>query len=160
MTVLVWDGKTLAADKQVTTNGKRLKVTKIFKVNGNLVGFTGDYANVCEMLKWIEEGMLEDTFPFAPGDNSSSGLSTLVITPKKDILVYQDSPFPMLFSENEYYCDGCGEGIAYGALLSGKTAKEAVEIVCQIDIGCGMGIDTLTLDDPEPKKTKKKKVSK
>lgn len=39
MTVIVWDGKTFAADKQITTGDLKLQGTKIFKIRGHLVGF-------------------------------------------------------------------------------------------------------------------------
>jgi hypothetical protein len=43
MTVIVWDGKTLAADKQATQADLKRKVTKIHRLRGHLVGVSGDW---------------------------------------------------------------------------------------------------------------------
>lgn len=151
MTVLVWDGKTLAADKQCTYGGLKLKIKKIFRVGEDLIGFTGNAEAVPEMLHWLDSGGELNDFPFRKEDNIE--LTTVLITPKKQILVFNGwSPIPLDLSENKFYADGCGMHLAYGALMAGKSAKEAVAIVCKMDTGCGMGIDTLTHKAPKKKK--------
>jgi hypothetical protein len=59
MTTIVWDGKTLAADRQICEGSFKYPGTKIFKkyINGDpiLVGFYGEIEPMTEYLKWLDE---------------------------------------------------------------------------------------------------------
>lgn len=145
MTIIVWDGKTLAADKQLTNNGLKCRTTKIFKISGNLVGVTGDFDYAQAMLSWFGSGARPSDFPDHQKEDSKF-VGMLVITPDKQILKYERSPHPIDFTECGALCVGSGRDYAYGALYMGATAYRAVEAACEYDNHCGMGIDVLTLD--------------
>lgn len=145
MTIIVWDGKTLAADKQMTNGGLKHKATKIFKIDGHLVGVTGDFDYAQAMLEWFRNGAKPESFPDHQKEDSKF-VGMLVITPNKQILKYERSPYPIDFTECGVTCIGSGRDYAYGALYMGATAYRAVEAACQYDTHCGMGIDVLTLD--------------
>lgn len=156
MTVIVWDGSILAADKQATDDGVRRTVTKIRKVTrgrmkGYLMGGSGPCSQANALMDWFESGANPNHFPkYQDSDNLAAVLT--VITPEKLILRYEFQPSPIVF-EDEQYATGSGRDIAYGALEMGADAVSAVEVVCKYMADCGMGIDAIEL---HPKKGKKK----
>jgi ATP-dependent protease HslVU (ClpYQ) peptidase subunit len=145
MTIIVWDGKSLVADKQATNAGLKLTTTKIFKINGNLVGFSGDFDYAFAMKKWFENGADPEKFPkHQEDDNKWVGM--IVIAPDKKILKYERSPYPIDLTESNCLCIGSGRDFAFGALAMGADAKKAVEVACEHESSCGMGIDVLTFE--------------
>ena len=144
MTVIAWDGKTLAADKQATQSDMRRAVKKILKIKGNLLGASGDWDRAQEMFDWFAQGADREKYPwFQKEDDKWVGM--LVITPDRRILKYERSPIPIDFSLEGVYAFGSGRDYAYGAMAMGANARKAVLIASRYDTGCGLGVDTLTL---------------
>lgn len=144
MTVIVWDGKTLAADKLADSAGIRRTVTKIQKVNGCLVGTSGNFARGLELIAWWRRGAITAELP-AYQHLHDEFVDLLVISPDKGILKWERSPVPMIF-EDTVFAMGSGRDFALAALHYGATAAEAVEVACKFDLGCGIGVDILTFD--------------
>lgn len=144
MTIIVWDGHTLASDKQVTTNGLRRKVTKIFKIRDHLVGFSGDFDLAQSLKYWFQSGADIEKYPTFQSD-SDKFVGMLVITPNREILKYERSPHPIHMTENKTYALGSGRDFAIGAMAMGADALDAVRITSMYDSGCGLGVDSLTL---------------
>lgn len=150
MTIIAWDGKTLAADKQSTSHGLGHTVTKIFRVTDTddrfigLVGFVGSQPHALELLHWFRNGMHRSTWPDSktPGESADA----LFISPQREILAYIGTPHAQRY-EDKFIAMGCGRDYAITALHLGKTAKEAVEIACLFDIQCGKGVDVLDFDE-------------
>jgi hypothetical protein len=69
----------------------------------------------------------------------------MVITPQRQVLLYEGSPYPIQL-ENSHAAIGSGKQAALALLMVGCSSTKAVEIVSQLYVGCGGGIDTLTLD--------------
>lgn len=143
MTVLAWDGRTLAADKRMTVAGLAQRVTKIFRVRNNLVGISGTGALGLQMIEWFKGGADPNTFP--PSQRTEDDWALLVVINAGGIFEYQRSPFPIQI-ESDVWASGAGRDYALAAMHCGKTAREAVEIACLFETSCGNGIDTLTLD--------------
>lgn len=143
MSVIVWDGKTLAADKQATNAGLVHVCSKIFRIGENLVGFVGDYDYLWGMKHWMETGANPDDFP-AHQKDKDTWVGTFVVTPDGRLLKYERCPYPADFSQNKIMCMGSGRDFAYGALEMGADAVRAVEIASKYESTCGMGVDTLT----------------
>lgn len=158
MTVLAWDGNSLAADKQATEGGLRHLTTKIKRVEkgrfkGYLIGGSGATSQANMMMGWFESGAEPDRFPqYQDTDDLSAQL--LVITPKREILRFDFNPIPIVFND-DMYALGNGRDVALGAMAMGARAAEAVEIASRLCTGCGMGVDVLDLE--ASKKTKKRK---
>lgn len=143
MTIVAWDGKTLAADKQAGYgNGVRV-VTKIFKHGDRLFGLAGDGGLAQEVMAWVLAGANPDKYPAAQRDKDN--FTNVLVISKYKVIEYARSPIPTLY-EDIFLATGCGRDFAIAAMYLGKTAKEAVEIACRFDSACGMGVDTLTLD--------------
>ena len=146
MSVIVWDGKTLAADKQLTVGAVRFAGTKIFEIRGSLVGFSGDFDFAQSMKHWFESGCEVEKYPASQNDNDR-WVGMLVVTKDRKIYKYERSPYPMDMTENKVYAFGSGREFALGALSMGADAQKAVEIAMLHEINCGVGIDKLTLED-------------
>lgn len=144
MTVIAWDGKTLAADKRAGTGAPRT-VTKIRRArNGNLVGLTGTAHGDAELLAWYEEGADAAKFP-APQrvDDTASQLLVIELGTAR-VLHYCLTPFPAIFEDAQFAC-GSGRDFALAAMHLGQTAFQAVVLTCELCAECGNGIDTLEL---------------
>lgn len=142
MTCVAWDGKTLAADKRVVYAGLARTVTKIFRVDNVLVGIAGDGAQGMEMIDWIRGGCAPDRFPASQRDKEQ--WATIAVIKADGLWVYERSPYPMRI-EDKTYATGSGRDYALAAMHLGKTAREAVEIACLFETGCGNGVDVLEL---------------
>lgn len=143
MSVIAWDGKTLAADKRACNGTFVRTVTKIFKVRGCLIGYAGspDFGN--ELRNWFAEGEEPKSFPACQRDKDD-WVPFIVIRPNGHVYKYERTPYPIRF-EDQHFAIGCGRDYAMAAMHLGKTAQEAVEVACALDSGCGNGIDTLEL---------------
>lgn len=146
MTIIVWDGKTLAADKQVSDGDVKVKVTKIRKIRGALCGAAGDWDYAQALFNWFKDGAIPDNYPDSQKDKDDS-VEMLVITSDKRILKYEQSPYPMDFTEAGKHACGSGAEVAYGAMVMGADAIRAVEVASEMLTTCGMGVDTLTFED-------------
>lgn len=143
MTVIAWDGRTLAADKQCTYGNGRRKVTKIRRVGDTLVGIAGTASIGEAVIDWLESGADPEKYPKLQADKDD-GANVLVIRHGR-VEEYSRTNVPIVY-EDPFIAIGCGRDFAIAAMHCGKTAREAVEIACIYDTGCGCGIDTLTLD--------------
>lgn len=156
MTVIVWDGEILAADKQATDDGVKRTVTKIRKVEkgkfkGYLMAGSGAVSQANTMMAWFESGADPNAFPKYQEDPQLAAVLT-IITPEKYILRYEYTPHPVIF-EDEQYATGSGRDIAYGVMAMGGDAVSSIEIVSEYMSDCGMGVDFIPL---HPKRGKKK----
>jgi ATP-dependent protease HslVU (ClpYQ) peptidase subunit len=144
MTVIAWDGETLAADKQSTGGGFASTVTKIFRVPGGLVGFTGNGSHAQALLAWFRAGCDVEKWPKKGGDDSAGAF---FVSACGELRGYSgdDGPHYIVY-EDRHLAFGAGRDYALAAMYLGKSAREAVEVACALDNTCGMGIDALELE--------------
>lgn len=144
MTVIAWDGKTLAADKRSTCVGYPSTVTKIYRLQDGLVGFSGDGSHAMALLTWFKDGRDAEKWPASR--NSDSHADAIFISNTGEIYEYwgRAGPFSTKY-EDQFTASGSGRDYALAAMYLGKSAREAVEVACVLDTGCGNGIDTLEL---------------
>lgn len=144
MTIIAWDGKTLAADKQCTTVGYATAVTKIFRIEQGLVGIAGSPTHGMALLAWLKAGCDPDTWPASRDPESSADI--LFITNEGKIFEYsgKGGPYPEP-CEDAFIATGSGRDYALAAMHLGHDARRAVEVACALDVFCGKGIDTLEL---------------
>jgi len=140
MTVIAWDGKSLAADKRTTDVGLARTTTKISRAPcGALLGGTGNTTGCRELTKWWKEGADPAKFP----KEASVGASLIVITAWGTVLMY-DGVEPIQVEE-PFTAFGSGRDYAIAAMHLGKSAAEACEVASLFDTGCGNGVDSLLL---------------
>jgi len=159
MTVIVWNGKTMAADRRATMHGTTLTVQKIWRLEvvpgfeGEILwGASGKAWQVAEMLAWFRAGRPLDKFPASQRDEEL--FSDILVIERDErglqpgryrVWHYQRGPEP--FEVLSTPCAiGSGRDMALGAMHAGASAGQAVEICCEYESGCGEGVDLLTLD--------------
>lgn len=140
MTVIAWDGITLAADKMMSFNSSHATVTKIFKIGDTLVGFAGNASNGTECIDWVRGGRVPNEFPKSQAEANSGSL--MVIEKGGRVCQYFSGPFPSVV-EDTFMAIGSGDEFALAAMYLGKSAKRAVEVASALCPTCGNGIDTL-----------------
>jgi ATP-dependent protease HslVU (ClpYQ) peptidase subunit len=144
MTVIAWDGKALAADKRSTIAGMAATTTKIHRVFGELVGFSGSGSHAAELLEWVKGGRKPEAFPRRADADEAAG--TLIIDKQRRILQFAwNSPNPEII-EDAFFARGAGRDYAMAAMHLGCDARKAVEVACVFDTSCGNGIDVLEFD--------------
>jgi hypothetical protein len=139
MTVIAWDGKTLAADKMATDGGGIGRTTTKIQRHGDaLLAFTGSWDVGAELRAWWMGGADRDHFP----QKAREDLATLIVIQRGIVSTYNAGPFPMIH-EAERCAFGSGRDFAEAAMYCGKSAAQAVEIACLFQSDCGNGIDVL-----------------
>ena len=141
MTVIAWDGTTLAADKMTSFGGLHGTTTKLHRIGSLLVGGCGNTAMIQEMLTWIKNGRQVDKFPERQRDPQEC-TSIMVISEDSVILQYENTPYPLVI-QNPYWAIGSGRDFAMASMFLGKTALEAVEVASTLCNDCGNGIDVM-----------------
>ena len=143
MTVIAWDGKTLAADKRSVNDGYASSVTKIFRAGDCLVGMSGCLARGHAMYQWFAAGHDPEKFPEETTDDWAL---LLVIFPSGVVWKYESREHPFVI-ESQPCAGGSGRDFALMAMHLGCDARRAVELTCELSVACGNGIDTLTFQD-------------
>lgn len=145
MTIIIWDGTTLAADKRSVVGGTPITITKIFRLkDGRLFGGAGIAAAANAMHNWIEQGADPDKFPELQKDKDDWS-RVIVIDLDKKVYEYERTPYPSLI-ESLPYAIGSGKDAALTTLWLGHTISEAINMAARVDIDCGNGTDFLTLE--------------
>lgn len=144
MTVVVWDGNMLAADRMAVSGGTKYAVQKIFRLpDGSLVGVSGCLPRATAVVEWLKNGAVPSDYPQGGGD--AEWVTVLHIRVDGSAVRYEHigHPIPLLTTPHAI---GSGRDYALGAMLaSGCGAARAVEIAIELSADCGMGIDSLTL---------------
>lgn len=145
MSVIAWDGHTLAADKRASMGSTIYTTTKIFRVKGCLVGHTGQLVFGQQMLAWFEAGENIPDFPPSQRDKDDWA-ALLVVRPSGKLQIYERVPYPSTY-ENKLFAIGSGADYALAAMHCGKTAAEAVGLASRLDSNCGNGLDILRIGE-------------
>lgn len=141
MTVIAFDGRTLAADKRATTGGGMVRtITKIERHNGELLAVTGGLDIGLEMKEWYKAGADPERFPEVARKDDA----VLIVIKNRRIYSYASGPYPMEI-EARKCAFGSGRDFAEAAMYLGRTAVEAVEIASLFQSDCGNGVDSFDL---------------
>lgn len=145
MTVIVWDGTTLAADKRAVCGDRPATTTKIWKHKNELMGGAGTATTCLMMRDWYVGGRDPKKFP-EPQKQEETSCNFVVVRRDGSYLRFEGSHVPLELSES-HFAMGTGADYAYGAIAMGADAIKAVEVASQYDLWCGNGVDTLTFDE-------------
>jgi ATP-dependent protease HslVU (ClpYQ) peptidase subunit len=142
VTVLAWDGRTLAADTAVSDGegGTKTRFSRKLRRTGDgrLIGGAGDVGPMIELMDWLESGT-DDVLPKIKGS-----AECIVVMPDRTVAVYETSGIPIDVDE-PVAAIGSGADLALGALLAGASAVRACEIAIERDPHCGFDVAFLTL---------------
>jgi hypothetical protein len=138
MTVIAWDGRSLAVDRLATSFGLAAEVKKYKRLSTKevLVCY-GDHDKGLIVMNWYEKGGDPEKYPKFQATDDWAGL---VVASDKGIKIYNQEPVPLVF-EDKFQAWGSGRDYALGAMAMGADAKKAVEITCELNVYCGKGID-------------------
>ena len=129
MTVIAWDGVTVAADSMANEDGLSSTVTKLHTFKDGVLADVGELWACAAMRAWLTG---DGAFPNVSGADAS----LIVFGPLGEVQEYQSTPYP-LEEFSAPYAWGCGRDLALGAMLAGATAVEAARIACERSIYCG-----------------------
>lgn len=140
MSIVAWDGKTIAADRQVTLGELITRGSKIMQLsNGDVVAFTGAAAFGLAMVEWYENGADPATFP---ASQKTDDWSRLIVVPAKG-RPFTYETLPVKISANDkFQAWGSGRDFALGAMEMGASAVQAVKVATRFCARCGMGVDS------------------
>jgi len=143
MSVVVWDGKTLAADRQATLNNTKCQTRKITRLpSGDLLAWVGNSESGLALLKWYLSGADPETWPeVQKGDD----WSRLIVVHKGKVWEYEQTPVKIPLHQ-KFGAWGSGSDLAIGALAMGADAVQAVKIASKFNIYCGLGVDHYEAD--------------
>lgn len=132
MTTICTDGVTMAADRLVTGNGLRHgTIDKLaLAADGSVIGGVGTAFDLAAFVKWYDS---DQTFPFDLSDNSEF----LVLSPNGTVRCFNHIGRSFVASVPQAI--GSGAGIAYGAMHTGASPRQAVEAACVYDHRSGGG---------------------
>jgi hypothetical protein len=143
MTVIAWDGSPrLVADKQMTIADSRFPTVKLHRgPRGEVYGFTGDPFLCMARMEWLKNGGEPSEYPKAEGD----AFARLLVLDASGLSYFESSPYRIQVY-SPFMAFGSGMDFAIAAMAMGADAVRAVEIACQFDTGCGMGIDVMEFE--------------
>ena len=136
MSVICWDGKRVAADRQGCIGDTPIISPKLFKVGNRVFGCSGMSAIKFAFKEWVEKGCPADDKPLLEGNFG------IILINKKVCWYYGEKElYPTEITE-PFWAVGSGADYALGAMAMGADAIKAVEIACKFDVYCGGGVDS------------------
>lgn len=142
MTTIAWDGKTLAADSQVSRHGNDVaRTVKVQKIGRLLVGACGTTSLNQRFVGWLSGGMQGPPPSLAIGDSKGC---VIAIMPNGAIVEWNgDHPPDMVRAR--FAAWGSGSDVALGAMAFGASAEQAVAAAATLDHATGGPITTLSV---------------
>ena len=148
MSVVAWDGKTLAADKLGLYGCVTSATTKLFySNNGGAVAFVGTLENGLALVDWYMRGSNKDEWPDSQKDDNNWSV-LIVAEPGVAVHFYERLPFPQKV-EDRFCAWGSGKEFAIGAMAMGADAKTAVEVAIAHCDSCGIGVTSIEVNQNE-----------
>lgn len=152
MTVVAWDGRTLAADRRMTDGAGLIRTVRKIREwvepgSGRRVGLaiTGDAAAGLEMLEWFTGGEGPETWPKAAREDGATMIVVLAsVGGPAQVVQYAKGPYPMTILD-ERSAWGSGRDFALAGMSLGLNAIQAVELACKFDCYSGGGVDFIEL---------------
>lgn len=139
MSVVAWDGRNFAADKQSSRCGLSRVTTKIFQDGTRYYGCVGTEETGLVMMEWHRNGAVREEFPECQKDDEHWS-HLIVIDNIQSVFYYSRWPIPIRLQQS-YFAWGAGEDFAMGAMAAGADAIRAVEIANYLSVDCGNGVD-------------------
>lgn len=143
MSVVVYDGKSLAADRQITIGDLRVMGSKMRVIieGGKVLAWTGHQDSGLAMARWYQAGARPEHWPDCQkGEN----WSRLIVAHYDGFHCYEHTPEKLIL-DVPFMAWGAGRDFALGALAMGATARQAVEVACRFSVMCGGGVEAYEL---------------
>ena len=142
MSIIVWDGKTLAADTMACNGNLRRYCTKVWRKGDMLIGGAGTATGIQAMLNWVDRGMDAESFPKDMTEDSV----LWIVNKNGNMAKFENTPYPLTYHDKRW-ADGSGRDFAYGAMEMGADAATAVKVAMKHDAYCGGKVETVSFND-------------
>lgn len=153
MTVIAWDGVTLAADRMGHDGNSVFAICKLFRVSDTcLAGVAGQMQSGLRIVGWLRSRANPGANPtgFPAIDPEKDWTVVLTISREDGEIVvrrYEAREVPIVV-EDDQHAIGQGAAAAMAAMRCGSSAVDAVRIASDLHTDCGLGQDELRLPDP------------
>lgn len=148
--IMVSDGRVTLGDTVIKDD-----MVKVFCVNNHLVGGAGRARSISTFVHWLQKqtdytivsnevGDLVDLVP--PVLEDDEGFSALVLTPTKQVLLY-DGNIPIDLGNDVYTSIGSGSVYCLAAMDAGASAEGAVRIAMKRDVYSGGEVTIVQLEE-------------
>lgn len=142
MSVVVWDGISLAMDRGGTDGFTMWELDKAWQHGDEVLTGTGHHSTLVALRDWYLSGRDVDTYP------KSLNPAELVVASPSGLKRYElSSCIPIDHGLNKC-AFGAGRDFAYGAMAMGATAEQAVQVACKFSVSCGHGVRVFELRKP------------
>lgn len=142
MSIIAWDGKTLAVDMQGSCGDLVITLRKTRKLqNGIILAWTGDQEQGLALARWYMDGAYADKWPEFQKEEH---WTQLVVVNGISVFFYEKEP-ELQKVHDPFMAWGSGRDIAIGVLAMGGSAEKAVEITSKFNIHCGLGCEVFQL---------------
>jgi len=142
MSVIVWDGLSLAVDNGATDGFSMWEADKVWVHKGEFLTGTGTVSTILEMRDWYKNGSNSLLFPFA--QRIPESMCNFIVVNEAGLHRYERTHVPI--DHGFKICAfGQGKDFAYGALAMGATAEQAATIANKFSVHCGMGVSTYVM---------------
>lgn len=140
MTTIAWDGKVLATDSRMCAGNivRSERTQKLWRIEGMLVAFSGDYQDTTQAVQWFKCGMPENSRP-----KLNDTFRALVVMPGRRIWTYEDKLVGFEVKA-KIAATGSGVELALGAMAAGANAVQAVKIAARFDPGTNSRVQALS----------------
>lgn len=146
MSVIVWDGFSLAVDNGATDGFSMWEADKVWVHEGEFLTGTGHVSTILEMRDWYRSGADPTLFPFVQRVPETT--CNFIVVNSTGLHRYERTHIPI--DHGFRMCAfGHGKDFAYGALAMGATAEQAATIASKFSIHCGMGVTTYVMEAKE-----------
>jgi len=136
MSIIAWDGKIVAADKQATEGDIRSLCRKLERIRGAIVATVGDVSHSTKLIKWYRAKGSEADFPKY---SAKEDAMLIVFNDNGQVYEYGATGGKFLITD-PFMAWGTGKDLALGAMAMGANAKKAAQIACKYNVTCGMGV--------------------
>lgn len=140
MTVIVFDGKTLATDSQGTAGSTKYTVVKILKGKNHVYALAGDTATAQEMFSALESGKPKENWPTFR-ENFGTTLVSINRVSRRVLCYYNHSHEGVETLGPSAW--GSGREYALAGLHLDRTAVECVKVAIALDPNCGGRIQSV-----------------
>lgn len=138
MSIVAWDGKILAADKQCGVADTIYTMQKLWRLkSGDVIAVVGSTSNSMVVKRWYESGAKREEWPEC---QKNDNWAQLIVASKEGCFYFCNQPEPIKVLD-QFYAWGVGREVALGAMEMGADAIKAVEIASKHISGCGRGCD-------------------
>jgi hypothetical protein len=140
MTTIAFDGRYVAADSLITSDGVVYShVNKIHQVAGGVLLTAGDCDDWILAIEWFNGGREQSNKP------ELECFVSLFIPDDAEPVEYGKRLIPTLAPIP--WAAGTGRDFARSAMLLGKDAREAVEFACTLDVYSGGEVQSIRVRD-------------